>query len=274
MKNSIAIQGILGSYHHEATELYFGKDNFKLLECNTFKELTSAVKLGKAHFGIIAIENSIAGTILPNYTFITNDKLSIIGEVYMPIHHHLIALKDTDLNNLTEVQSHPMALLQCMNFLEALKGVKVVESVDTALSAKIIANNKLLNVATIASKKAAEVYGLQILNNEIQTNKENFTRFFVVSKNEVKINNFNKASLKFSLGDKKGNLAKVLTTISKLNVNLTKIQSIPIIEKPWEYSFYIDVVFDELNKYLEMKEVIHKMVQDLQILGEYIKGKE
>ncbi len=273
MKNKIAIQGISGSYHHQATALYFGEGNYTLLECSTFQELTRAVKNKDADFGLIAIENSIAGTILPNYTFITKDKLSIIGEIYMPIKHHLMALKGETIETIKEIQSHPMALLQCGIYLEQLNHIKVVESIDTALSAKIIAENKLINVAAIASKKASEEYGLEVLDGDIQTNKENYTRFFVVAKNQQKVENYNKASLRFSLGDQTGSLAKILSVIAEIGVNLTKIQSVPIAEKPWEYSFFIDVVFTEITVYKKMKNELVGMVQDLEILGEYKKGK-
>jgi prephenate dehydratase len=273
MKNKIAIQGILGSYHHEATALYFGDENYSLLECHTFKELTQSVKNEQADFGLIAIENSIAGTILPNYSHITNDKLFIIGEIYMPIHHHLMALKGQTLETLKEIQSHPMALLQCGNYLEKLNRIKIVESIDTALSAKIISEQKLPHVGAIASKKAAEEYGLGVLNDEIQTNKENYTRFFIISKKNHEIKDFDKASLRFSLGDKSGSLAKVLTMIAEMNVNLSKIQSVPIVNKPWEYSFFIDVVFENTIVFENMKTQLIEVVHELEILGEYKKGK-
>ena len=273
MKQKVAIQGILGSYHHEATALYFGEGNYSLLECHTFKELTQSVKNNQANYGLIAIENSIAGALLPNYSHITNDKLFIIGEIYMPIHHHLMALKGETISTLNEIQSHPMALLQCANYLEKLEHIKVVESIDTALSAKIIAEKKLAHIGAIASKKAAEEYGLAILNDTIQTNKENYTRFFVVAKNNHKIENFDKASLRFSLGHETGSLAKVLTKIAEMNSNLTKIQSIPIVEKPWEYSFYIDVVFEEMAIYLKMKKELLTLTHDFEVLGEYKNGK-
>jgi prephenate dehydratase len=273
MKKKIAIQGISGSYHHEATQLYFGEKDYALIECHTFKQLTQSVKNEMADFGLIAIENSIAGTILPNYSHITNDKLFIVGEIYMPIHHHLMALEGESIETITEIQSHPMALLQCENYLGQLKHAKVVESIDTALSAKNIAQQKWVGVATIASKKAAEEYGLFVLNNNIQTNKENYTRFFVLSKEKQTIDYFDKSSLRFSLGDKSGSLAKILSLIAEMNINLTKIQSVPIIDKPWEYSFYIDVVFENPLIYAQMKTKLKELVHEFEVLGEYKKGK-
>lgn len=272
MKKRIAIQGIKGSYHHEAVEKYYGKDSYVLEECDSFKLLAQKVADGHSDGAVMAIENTIAGAILPNYSLLTRFGLHVVGEVYMPIHHHLLALPGTKLSDITEVRSHYMALLQCESFFEEKK-IQQIEAIDTALVAKQIVDQQWLGVGAVASKICADIYGLDILSDDIQINKENFTRFFIIAKEARRETNNNKASLRFSLEHKAGNLVSILSLIADLDVNMSKIQSVPIANKPWEYSFYVDVTFHELSQFEEMTQQILTKTTDLEILGVYRNGK-
>ncbi|CAG0909280.1 unnamed protein product, partial [Cyprideis torosa] len=205
VKHKIAIQGIAGSYHHEATVQYFGAEK-ELLECESFRRLGQALEKQEVDCAVMAIENTIAGSILSNYALISRLNLKIVGETYLRIHHHLMALAGSSMQDIKEIHSHPMALLQCESFFETIPHVKLVESVDTALSAKEIQEQGLKDVAAIAPKKSAEIYGLDILNNDIQTNKDNFTRFFILEREDHQNEDFDKVSLRFSLHNYSGSL--------------------------------------------------------------------
>ena len=266
----IAIQGIPGSNHHMVAEAYFGK-GVDLLPCLSFHALVDSLLEGEAAQAVMAIENSIAGSIIPNYALIHDNSLHIIGEYYLNVHHHLMALPGQELLAIREVHSHPMALLQCREYLKRQRGIKMVEDVDTADTARRIEEHKLQGIAAIAPVRAAELYGLEILSSEIQTIKNNATRF-VILKRENKVlpqEEIDKASIRFLTDHKRGSLATVLNVMSDCNLNLTKIQSLPVIETPWKYAFFVDVTFEDYTYFAKAKALLEIMSEDFQILGEY-----
>lgn len=270
MNLRIAIQGIKGSNHHQVVREYFNED-VDLVECMSFHGLVDHLLDSTADKGVMAIENSIAGSIIPNYALIHDKKLHIIGEHYLNIHHNLMGLKGQTIDDIVEVRSHPMALLQCREYLKTKPHIKMVEDVDTAQTAKQIHDNKLRGIAAIAPKVAADLYGLDVIVPEIQTIKNNSTRFIIVkTKNkELPKNEINKGSLRFVTDHKRGSLATVLNVMSDCNLNLTKIQSLPIIETPWKYAFFVDVTFKEYNNFDKAKSLLKIMSEDFRVLGEY-----
>ena len=272
-KLNIGIQGIKGSYHHIASESYFN-ENFNLRECLTFDHLVNEIEKSEIDMGVMAIENSIAGSIIPNYALIDQNNLLIVGEVYFKINHNLMALNGQNINQINEVFSHPMALLQCKSFFSEYPHIRLVESDDTAYEARRISKNNLKGVAAIASIEAAKYYNLNVLFKSIQTIKNNITRFVIIQKrtNQPIIDNINKASLKFILDDKRGSLAAVLNAMSDCKLNLTKIQSLPVIEKPGKYAFFVDLIFDDINDYLKAKKILSIMASHFKVLGEYSNG--
>ena len=239
-KLSIAIQGIATSFHEVAALTYFNEP-IDTIECLSFHRLCESLKNGEADYAVMAIENSIAGSILPNYFLLQEYHFSIIGELYLPIHMHLLTLPGVKLSEITTIESHPMAIRQCAEYLHALKNVEIRESDDTALSAKRVKEMKLKTTAAIANEHAAKKYGLQILEKRIETHKKNFTRFLVLTKRSNDKKESNKASISFEVANEVGSLADALMTFKNNSINLTKIQSIPIIGKPSEYSIHIDV---------------------------------
>ncbi len=270
MSLRIAIQGIKGSNHHQVAKECFG-NTVDLVECLSFDGLVQELLNGNADQGIMAIENSIVGSIIPNYALLDQNNLHIIGEHYLGIHHNLMVTKGQKITAIEEVHSHPMALLQCKDFFKSYPKIKLVEDVDTAETAKRIQEQRLLNVAAIAPKVAAELYDLEIIAHEIQTIKNNATRFIIVkTKNSVlPETEINKASLRFITEHKRGSLAAVLNVMSDCNLNLTKIQSLPVIEQPWKYSFFVDVTFDSYEHYKKAKSLLGIMAEELMVLGEY-----
>ena len=270
MKLKIAIQGIRGSNHHQVAQEYYG-DDIELVECLSFHSLVDRVLDGSADKGVMAIENSIAGSIIPNYALVYDNGLHIIGEHYLNIHHNLMALKGQRIEDIYEVRSHPMALLQCREFLKTKPHIKMVEDVDTAETAKQIQEHSLKGIAAIAPKGAAELYGLEIIAPEIQTIKNNATRFIIIkTKNkELPKEDINKASVRFITDHKRGSLATVLNVMSDCNLNLTKIQSLPIIETPWKYAFFVDVTFEGYDSFAKAKSLLEIMSEDFKVLGEY-----
>jgi prephenate dehydratase len=270
METKIAIQGIVGSFHHQVAQEYYDQD-VVVDECLSFDELVDSLLSGKSAQAVMAIENSIAGPIIPNYALIDKNNLHIIGEHYLRIHQNLMALKGQSIADIKEVYSHPMALLQCMDFLKQYPHIKLVEDKDTAETARRIQENQLKGVAAIASKVAAEMYGLEILAPEIQTIKNNMTRFVIINKENsfVPENEINRASLKFELDHKRGSLAAVLNVMSDCKMNLTKIQSLPKIETPWKYSFFVDVTFEKYEDYAKAKSLLAIMAEYFKVLGEY-----
>ncbi len=272
----IAIQGVKGCFHHAAVSSYFEGCNYKLMECSSFRELAISVAKSNVDIGVMAIENSIAGTILTNYSLLSEYNLKIVGEVYMPIQHHLMAYPGQNIEEIKEIYSHPMAILQCELFIDAHPYIKISEYSDTAAAAKYISVCKKKGLAAIASENAAQEYGLEIMFKNIQTITSNFTRFFII-KNCYKQKNdsFNKASLIFKILHTTGSLSQILSLISNLGINMTKIQSIPIIQRPWEYSFYVDIIFNNIRDYEKMKTQIQKIpcLHQLSIMGEYKNGR-
>ncbi len=270
MKKTIGIQGVKGSYHHAVAVAYFGSD-IEIDECMSFQELVYSLEKGKCTDAVMAIENSIAGSIIPNYAYIDEHNLTIFGEYYLPIHHCLMALEGQNIDNIKEVYSHPMALLQCKDFFKKHNHIKLVEDTDTAAVANRINQKQLKGVAAIAGEIAADIYNLNILAKEIQTIKTNSTRFFILNtqKPTVKNKDINKASLKFILDHKRGSLATILNVMSDCRLNLTKIQSLPVIEQPWKYAFFVDTTFENYDNYNKAVSILKIMAAEFKILGEY-----
>ena len=275
MIQKVAIQGIKGSFHHQVALEYFHQD-VDVVECMSFEELVDSMLTGKSNQAVMAIENSIAGSIIPNYALIDKNNLHVIGEYYMDIHQNLMALKGQKLEDILEVHSHPMALLQCMEFLKKMPNIKVVEDKDTAETARRINQQQLKGIAAIASKTASKMYDLEIVAPEIQTINNNMTRFVILNKENsiVPKQEINKASLKFELDHKRGSLAAVLNVMSDCKLSLTKIQSLPKIETPWKYSFFVDVTFDEYEEYQKAVKIIEIMAEEFKILGTYKNGRK
>lgn len=265
----IAIQGIKGSFHDEATHTLFNTQPIELIECFTFKDVAKSIVGNQAEYGVMAIENSIAGSILPNYNLLIDYDLKIIDELYMPINHYLMALSGQKIEDIEEVHSHPMALMQCENYFEAYPKIRMVEVADTALAAKRIIDQNLKGIAAIAPQRSANVYGLNILGEKIQTIKNNFTRFFVIQKEKSNTTDFNKVSIKFKVSHESGSLAQVLNQIAFKKINMSKIQSVPIIEEPWNYAFFADLILDESSEFDPFLESVRPLVKDLKILGNY-----
>ncbi|MDM8242512.1 prephenate dehydratase [Phocaeicola barnesiae] len=273
----IAIQGVLGSYHDIAAHKYFKDEEIELICCNTFEDVFENMRKDSNVIGVIAIENTIAGSLLHNYELLRNSGATIIGEHKLRISHSIMCLPDEDWDDLTEVNSHPVALAQCREFLQHHPGLKVVETEDTAGSAENISKNQLKGHAAICSKYAAELYGMKILQEGIETNKHNFTRFLVVCdpwmadelKDRSKIN---KVNLVFSLPHNEGSLSQVLSIFSFYKINLTKIQSLPIIGREWEYLFYVDIMFNDYLRYKQAIDAVTPLTKALKILGEYAEG--
>lgn len=270
MKKPIAIQGIKGSFHHEVVRNYFNNSS-EVVECMSFDSAVESLLQGHTDTIVMALENSIAGSIIPNYALIDNHHLSIVGEYYLDIQHNLMALPEQSIADILEVHSHPMALLQCKVFFRDYPHIKLVEAKDTADVAKQITEQNIKGVAAVASKNAAELYGLNILASSIQTIKHNETRFVIVKleNNEADLLAINKASLKFELDHKRGSLATILNVMSDCKLSLTKIQSLPKIETPWKYAFFVDVTFEAYKDYEKAKSIMQIMAENFKVLGEY-----
>lgn len=265
----IAIQGIPGSFHHQVAINYFGK-NVEIIGHRIFEEVAKSVQSGDTDFGVMAIENSIAGAILPNYDLMDRNDLYIKDEYYLPISHNLMCLAGQTIDELKEVKSHPMALLQCKNFFSQYPHIQLVDDIDTASVAKRIADKQIKGLGGIASKTAAEIYGLIILAEDIQSFQNNYTRFIILQKEKPILEYIpNKSSLKVTIKHQKGSLAKLLTMMSEYDLDLSKIQSIPVIEKPWEYAFFIDTQFDDYDKFNQVIKTININFGEVKIFGEY-----
>ncbi|SFE12946.1 prephenate dehydratase [Chitinophaga sp. CF118] len=269
----VAIQGFEGCFHQIAAQGYYGK-NIEIECCASFPELVKKTKQQQvADVGVMAIENSIAGSILPNYSLLKNSGLHVVGEVYLQIKQHLMVLPGQTLEDVREVHSHYMALLQCSDFLEKYPHMKLVETEDTALSAKHVAQKKLKSTAAIAGKLAADIYGLEIIAPNIHTIKNNYTRFLVISPNGVTPQeDANKASVYFQTSNDRGSLAKVLTQVADAGINLSKIQSFPMPTKEWNYYFHADFEFDDLQHFQSAVNKIESLTEHLKVLGIYKKG--
>lgn len=273
---SIAIQGGYGAFHEIAAKAYFEPLDIEIEPNNTFKDLLKSLKQRKVDYGIMAIENSLAGSIIPNYALIKDSKMRIVGEIYLRIRQNLVALKGQKIEDIREVYSHPMAILQCQPFFDNYPHITLIESIDTALSAKMIRDGNLYGKGAISSDLAAAKYGLEILAPGIETNKMNYTRFLILREangHHEDVSKFNKASIHFALANKIGSLSKILSILSYYDINLSKIQSLPIMGKDWEYQFYVDLVFDDYDWYKKSLEAITPFTSELGIMGEYETGK-
>src|SRR5690606_31905794 len=270
MEEKIAIQGIKGSFHYQVAQECFGPE-IQVDECRTFKGVVDSLLSGRSTSAVMAIENSTAGSILPNFALIDENNIRITGEHYIPIHMDLMAVPGQRLEDITEVYSHPIALLQCKNFFEDFPEIKLVEDSDTAEAARRISEKRSLGMAAVAGTVAAELYGLEILSSGIHSMKNNVTRFLIlhVGTNGSTPKTINKASLKFQLDDHHGSLASVLNILNDCNLNLSKIQSLPIVETPWKYSFFVDVTFEKYEEYQKAMGIIKVLTEELKILGEY-----
>ena len=273
MNKKISIQGYQGSFHQMAAQLFFGKE-VEVITCDTFREVIKIASAKKeSNGGIMAIENSIAGSILPNYNLLQKSNLKVAGEVYLHIRQNLLVNPGVTLEDIKEVHSHTMALQQCYNFLDKYKW-KLVETDDTALSAKHIHQHRSKHIAAIASKLAAELYNLDMVAPNIHTEKNNYTRFLVLQREEEveEISDANKASVNFQTNHTKGSLAKVLTKIADGGVNLSKLQSFPIPGSDFKYSFHADMEFDSIDQFQNIVEKITPLTEAIKVYGIYKRG--
>ncbi|MBN2518887.1 MAG: prephenate dehydratase [Bacteroidales bacterium] len=271
----VAIQGGYGAFHEIAATHYFKDENIEVIPSVTFNDLFENLNSRHADYGIMAIENMVAGSIIPNYKLLKESNMKIIGEIYLRIKQNLVALPGQKIEDIKEVYSHPMAILQCQDFFKKYPHIRSIDSADTALSAKEIRDKKITGVAAISSEMAAKMYNLEILEESIESNKKNYTRFLILKdKNgdSVQDDTANKASLSFALAHEIGSLSKILSIFSFFNINLTKIQSLPIIGKDWEYQFYVDVEIHDYKTYLQSLESVKPFTSIFEILGEYKKG--
>lgn len=271
----VAIQGYPGAFHEIAARLYYGDRNMEIEPTHTFDDLVKKVEIGEqANAGLMAIENSLAGSLMYNYGLLNESKLSVTGEVYIRIKQNLMTLPGVKIEDLTEVRSHYMAIAQCREFFRQYPHIRLVETADTALSAKEIRDNNLQTVGAIASGLAAEMYNLEIIGASIETNKKNYTRFLVLENVEKTMQPIgaNKVSLCFAVPHEPGGLYKVLGVLSAYNVNLTKIQSTPIVGQTWEYRFFVDFVVNGNLSWQQAIGAIEPLTSDLKILGVYQSG--
>ncbi|MDD7886854.1 prephenate dehydratase [Flavivirga sp. 57AJ16] len=274
MIKTVAIQGVKGSFHHIVSKQFFDKP-VDVIECLTFDRVVDSLITKECDAAIMALENSIVGSIIPNYALIDTYGLHIVGEYYIDVQHNLMAWPGQRIEDIKEVYSHPMALLQCKEFFKQYPHIKLVEDKDTAEVAQRIREKKLKGIGAIASTLAADIFALDILASSIQTIKHNETRFVIIKRtnSEVPENEINKASVKFESDHKRGSLAAILNVMSDCKLNLTKIQSLPIIETPWKYAFFVDVTFEQYEDFKKAKSIINIMGKGLKVLGEYKKAK-
>lgn len=271
----VAIQGYEGCFHHIAAEGFFG-DHIRIVPCATFRAVAHALEQGEADAALMAIENSIAGSILPNYGLLQDRRLRVVGEVYLQIKQNLLVLPDVELADIREVWSHPMALLQCADYLDD-KGWRLVETEDTALSAAQVARDGLRHVAAIAGELPARLFGLKVIAPEINTIQNNHTRFMVLRrsadcKEDENRDAINKASMFFRVGHHKGSLVSVLNTMERYNINMTKLQSYPVPSDPFHYLFHLDMEFQDVWEYREAVMHMSSVSDSLTVYGEYTKG--
>ena len=274
----VAIQGVAGCFHDAAAREYFEGQDIETVPCETFNEMFNLLKSDASMLGILAIENTIAGSLLQNHELLRQSNMTIVGEYKKYISHSIAALPGQSIDDIAEVNSHPMALRQCEQYLQLHPKMKMVETYDTAGSAKMIAENNLVGHAAICGSYAAELYGLNVLEDDIQTNKRNFTRFLVVTdpcnatgfKNQKAVD---KASIAFTLPHSQGSLSAVLVIFSFYGMNLTKIQSLPIIGREWEYRFYVNLTFNDYTRYRQSIDAVRPLISDFKILGEYAEYK-
>ncbi len=278
-KKRIAIQGVPGCYHDIAVHRYFEGEDVELICCDTFEQEFDTLKTDEDALAMVAIENTIAGSLLHNYELLRESGTTIVGEHKLRIRHSIMCLPDEDWADLTEVNSHPVALMQCQRFLSKHRELKVVEVADTAGAAADISRLGLRHHAAICHKDAAAAYGLKVLEEGIETNKHNFTRFLVVANASRAslyrdVHKVNKASVVFTLPHEEGSLSAILSVLSFYKLNLTKIQSLPIIGKEWQYMFYIDLSFVDYTRYRQALNAITPLTSELKLLGEYEDGRQ
>lgn len=270
----IAIQGIRGSFHDIAAHQYFANEEVELVCCQRFEDIFTEMRNDNNCLGLMAIENTIAGSLLHNYELLRESGMTIVGEHKLHIEHSIMCLPNDDWDTITEVNSHPVALAQCRHFLSGKPDIKVVEAVDTAGAAEIISRKQMARHAAICHADAAPLYGMKVLEQGIEDNKHNYTRFLVMSdlwgadalRN---VRHSSKSSMVFALPHAEGSLSQVLSIFSFYHINLTKIQSLPIIGREWEYLFYVDVTYTDYTRYLQSIDAVRPLMRELQILGEY-----
>lgn len=271
-KMKVSIQGESGSFHEMAARQYFSFDEVEIVPCPTFDLTLNTLKAGKCDFAVMAIENARSGSILYNYTLIRESGFKILGEHNLRIKQNLMALPGQSISDIKEIRSHPIAIAQCMTYLNQHPGVVLIESEDTAGSARQISEAKAAGVAAIAPSIAAKIYGLDILAEGIETYKQNYTRFLIVGDESHGNTKGDKVSICFSTGHKPGSLATVLVKLAEYDINLTKIQSVPKLNGEWEYMFYLDLELNKNTKSDVIKRILEKYTRDLEILGVYYKG--
>ena len=270
----IAIQGIKGSYHDIAAHQYFSNEEIELVYCKSFESLFTTLQKDDSLMGLVAIENTIAGSLLHNYELLRNSGLTIIGEHKLRIEHSLLCLKEDHFDDLKEINSHPVALAQCHQFLDSHPQLKAVETEDTAGAAEKISRLQLRGHAAICHESAASLYGMKVLKKSIEDNKHNYTRFLVLCDSWYAdrlrdLHHTNKSSIVFTLPHEEGSLSQVLSIFSFYKINLTKIQSLPIIGKEWQYLFYADVTYNDYFRYRQSIDAVRPLTTEFTILGEY-----
>ena len=270
----VAIQGIKGSFHDIAAHQFFANEEIELIFCETFEELFDTMKKDSSLLAMMAIENTIAGSLLHNYELLRASNLTIVGEHKLHIEHSLLCLPDEDINDIREINSHPVALMQCRDFLKQFRNCKIVEADDTAGAAEAISRLGIKGHAAICSKFAAPLYHMKVLREAIEDNKHNFTRFLCLcdpwNADAIRrTRQINKSSIVFSVPHEKGELSHVLSVLSFYDINMTKIQSLPIIGHEWEYLFYVDITFADYSRYRQCIEAIRPLTRQISILGEY-----
>ncbi len=268
----ISIQGEKGCFHEVAARQFFCNDEIEIVPCSTFDQTLNSVKEGKADLAIMAIENARSGSMLYNYSLIRESGLKMLGEHNLRIKQNLMALPGQTIHDIKQIRSHPIALAQCMTFLNQYPEITLVESDDTAGSAKLISEHKLKKIAAIASFNAAEIYGLEILAEGIETYKKNYTRFLVIGSEEKGNKKGNKVSICFATGHKPGSLAAVLVKLAEMNINLSKIQSVPRLNGDWEYMFYLDLELPDNSDMNMIESILKEYTSNLEVLGIYYKG--
>lgn len=268
----IAVQGIAGSFHEDAALKYF-EEEIEVVECKSFTSVCEMIDKDKVDYAVMAIENSIAGSLLKNYQLIRDYHLRIIGEIYIHIQMNLMVEPGVKKNDIKEIFSHPIAIQQCIEYIEKYyPNAKLHEGMDTAASAKMISEEKPTNAAAIGNLRSAELYGLDILETGIESNKKNYTRFLILSKHVIETEGANKASICFEVGHFYGALARVLNIFAENKINLNKIQSVPILGRPNEYTIHVDIEWEDPKKYDRAVHQVLKSVSSLSILGEYVRG--
>lgn len=269
----VAIQGIAGSFHEDAATRYFGNEAIEIVECKSFKQVCELIDSDQVDIAVMAIENSIAGSLLQNYGLIRDYHLRIIGEIFLHIQMNLMVYPGVKKKDIKEIYSHPVSFMQCSEYLEKyFPNAERKELGDNAKVAKLISDEQIKNAAAISNLRSASLYGLEILDKGLESNKKNYTRFLILAKHGNPTEGTNKASLCFEVGHFYGSLAKVLNVFAEYKINLNKIQSVPIVGKPNEYTIHVDIEWEELSNYERAIHIILKNVSSLAILGEYVRG--